>query len=429
MKNNDKVIGLVGLGYVGLPLAVAFDKKYKVVGFDLNSEKIELYKSGIDVTKEVGNESIKECGITFTSKEKELSNCDIIIVAVPTPVTKDNLPDLTPVKEASKIVGKNMKKNAIVIYESTVYPGLTEEICMPILEENSNMKCGMDFKIAYSPERINPGDKVHRVENITKIVSGMDDETLEIVANLYDSILENGVYKASSIKVAEAAKVIENSQRDVNIAFANEVAIMCNKLGIDTNDVLDAACSKWNFLNFRPGLVGGHCIGVDPYYMIRKSQELGYTPQLLTGARKINEGISEFIVDNVVKKLLEKNVKLEEAKVQVLGITFKENVNDTRNSKVINIIKGLQNHKIKVYVKDSYVSKEQIEKEYKMKIEENTNNEKVDVLLVAVAHDEYKNLTYQQIDEMLNENKILFDIKNIFDREKLKSMGIDYWRL
>lgn len=322
-----------------------------------------------------------------------------------------------------------MKKGAIVIYESTVYPGLTEEICMPILEENSGMKCGKEFKIAYSPERVNPGDKTHRIENITKIVSGMDKETLEEVAKLYESVLENGVYRASSIKVAEAAKVIENSQRDVNIAFANEVAIICNKLGIDTNDVLDAACSKWNFLNFRPGLVGGHCIGVDPYYLIKKSEEIGYEPRILTMARSVNESISDFIVENIISKLSEKNIKVTDAKVQILGVTFKENVNDTRNSKVIDIIKKLQEIGVKVFVKDEYVAKEEIERQYNLKVDENTENEKVDVLVVAVAHDQYKNLEYSKINEMLNPSKILFDIKNIFDAQKMKEMGIEYWRL
>ncbi len=429
MINNSIKIGIVGLGYVGIPLAVMFDKKYQVIGFDSNSDKIEKYKNGIDVTKEVGDEKIKNSKIQFTSDEKMLQECKFIIVAVPTPVDENKNPDLTPVEEASKTIGKNIKKDAIVIYESTVYPGLTEEICMPILEKYSKLKCGKDFKIAYSPERVNPGDKVHKVENITKIVSGMDEETLENVAKLYESVLENGVYKASSIKVAEAAKVIENSQRDVNIAFANEVAIICNKLGIDANDVLDAASSKWNFLNFRPGLVGGHCIGVDPYYLIKKSEESGYIPKLLTNARKVNESISDFIVDNIVKKLSSKNIKISDAKIQILGVTFKENVNDTRNSKVFDIIRKLEEKGAKVYVKDEYVSKQEIEEQTNLKINENVNNEKVDVLVVAVAHDKYKNLKYNQINEMLNSSKILFDIKNIFNKKEMEDMKIDYFRL
>ena len=422
-------VGVVGLGYVGIPLAVAFDKKYPTIGFDTNKEKIELYKKGIDVTNEVGDEKIKNSNIKFTNDPQELSKCNRIIVAVPTPVDENKEPDLKPVIEASEIVGKYISKGTIVVYESTVYPGLTEEICMPILEENSKMNCGQDFKIAYSPERVNPGDKVHRFENIKKIVSGMDEETLEKVAQLYDSVLENGVFKANSIKVAEAAKVIENSQRDVNIAFANEIAIMCNKLGIDTNDVLDAACTKWNFLNFRPGLVGGHCIGVDPYYLITKVEKLGYKSVLLSSSRKVNEGISEFIVDNIVQKLKNKGVKPEEAKVQILGITFKENVNDIRNSKVIDIIKELEKRNIEVYVKDPNSDMKMVEEEYKISIDENKNNEKVDVLVVAVAHSEYKNMSNEEILDLLNENKIVFDIKNILNKEQLIELGVDYWRL
>lgn len=422
-------VGVVGLGYVGIPLAVAFDKKYPTIGFDTNSEKIVLYKKGIDVTNEVGNDKIKNSKIEFTNNPEELSKCNRIIVAVPTPVDENKEPDLNPVIGASEIVGKYLSKGTIVIYESTVYPGLTEEICMPILEENSKLKCGKDFKIAYSPERVNPGDKVHRFENIKKIVSGMDEETLEKVSQLYDSVLQNGVFKAKSIKVAEAAKVIENSQRDVNIAFANEIAIMCNKLGIDTNDVLDAACTKWNFLNFRPGLVGGHCIGVDPYYLITKVEKLGYKSVLLSSSRKVNESISEFIVDNIVQKLNNKGVQPKDAKVQILGITFKENVNDIRNSKVIDIIKELEKKNIKVYVKDPNSDMHVVEEEYKIHIDENTNNEKVDVLVVAVAHDQYKNMSNEEILDYLNENKIVFDIKNILNKEELTKLGVDYWRL
>ena len=423
------VVGIVGLGYVGIPLAVAFDKRYKTIGFDTNGEKIELYKRGIDVTSEVGDEKIKNSNIEFTNNPEQLLKCNRIIVAVPTPVTETKEPDLEPVIGASKIVGKYLSKNAIVVYESTVYPGLTEEICMPILEEISKLKCGKDFKIAYSPERVNPGDKIHRFENIKKIVSGMDEETLEKVSELYSSVLENGVFKAKSIKVAEAAKVIENSQRDVNIAFANEIAIICNKLGIDTNDVLDAACTKWNFLNFRPGLVGGHCIGVAPYYLITKVKKLGYESLLLSSSRKVNESVSEFIVNNIVKKLNDKKVKLEDAKVQILGVTFKENVNDIRNSKVIDIMKELNKRNIKVYARDPYADMKNVEEVYKISIDENSNNEKVDVLVVAVAHNQYKNISNVEILNMLNKNKIVFDIKNILDKEELVKLGIDYWRL
>lgn len=423
------IIGIVGLGYVGIPLAVSFSKKYKVIGFDYNKNKIEQYKNGIDVTNEVGDDEIKASSIDFTSDESKLKECDRIIVAVPTPVDENYNPDLYPLQSASEIVGKNLKKDTIVIYESTVYPGLTEEVCMPILEKESNMICGRDFKIAYSPERVNPGDKVHRFENIKKIVSGMDEETLEEVAKLYSSVLKNGVFKAASIKVAEAAKVIENSQRDVNIAFANEIAMMCDTLKIDTNDVLDAACTKWNFLNFRPGLVGGHCIGVDPYYLIQKTKDLGYNSKLLSSARSVNESISNFIVDKLISKLSSKNIGKNKAIVKVLGVTFKENVKDTRNSKVIDIIKGLQRNNIKVIAQDPNVSIKEIEKEYNITLEKDNHNQKVDAVIIAVADNEYKELTKEDLLSMLNETKIVFDIKNILNKEELEKVGIDYWRL
>ncbi len=427
--NEQLIIGIVGLGYVGIPLAVSFSKKYKVIGFDYNKNKIEQYKNGIDVTNEVGDDEIKASSIDFTSDESKLKECDRIIVAVPTPVDENYNPDLYPLQSASEIVGKNLKKDTIVIYESTVYPGLTEEVCMPILEKESNMICGRDFKIAYSPERVNPGDKVHRFENIKKIVSGMDDETLEEVAKLYSSVLKNGVFKAASIKVAEAAKVIENSQRDVNIAFANEIAMMCDTLKIDTNDVLDAACTKWNFLNFRPGLVGGHCIGVDPYYLIQKTKDLGYNSKLLSSARSVNESISNFIVDKLISKLSSKNIGKNKAIVKVLGVTFKENVKDTRNSKVIDIIKGLQRNNIKVIAQDPNVSIKEIEKEYNITLEKDNHNQKVDAVIIAVADNEYKELTKEDLLSMLNETKIVFDIKNILNKEELEKVGIDYWRL
>ena len=427
--NEQLIIGIVGLGYVGIPLAVSFSKKYKVIGFDYNKNKIEQYKNGIDVTNEVGDDEIKASSIDFTSDESKLKECDRIIVAVPTPVDENYNPDLYPLQSASEIVGKNLKKDTIVIYESTVYPGLTEEVCMPILEKESNMICGRDFKIAYSPERVNPGDKVHRFENIKKIVSGMDDETLEEVAKLYSSVLKNGVFKAASIKVAEAAKVIENSQRDVNIAFANEIAMMCDTLKIDTNDVLDAACTKWNFLNFRPGLVGGHCIGVDPYYLIQKTKDLGYNSKLLSSARSVNESISNFIVDKLISKLSSKNIGKNKAIVKVLGVTFKENVKDTRNSKVIDIIKGLQRNNIKVIAQDPNVSIKEIEKEYNITLEKDNHNQKVDAVIIAVADNEYKELTKEELLSMLNETKIVFDIKNILNKEELEKVGIDYWRL
>lgn len=421
---SEITVGVVGLGYVGIPLAVEFAKKYKTIGFDTNEKKIEEYKKGIDVTREVGNEAINNTTIFFTTDATKLSECNRIIVAVPTPVNEDKTPDLTPVISASEIVGKNMSKGSIVIYESTVYPGLTEEICLPILEKFSGMQGGKDFKISYSPERVNPGDKVHKFENITKIVSGMDEETLENVAELYNSVLKNGIHKATSIKVAEAAKVIENSQRDVNIAFANEIAMMCHKLGIETKDVLDAASTKWNFLNFRPGLVGGHCIGVDPYYLITKLKDMGYESILLSNARKVNEEISSFIAQSLVERLKAKGIKPEDAKVKILGITFKENVNDIRNSKVIDIVKELQKDGLKVLADDPNADLNLVEQEYKVKFEKNSN-EKVDALIVAVAHNEYKNMSIQDIKDKLNETSILFDIKGLFNKMKLKKRKLN----
>ena len=427
---SKKTICVVGLGYVGLPLAISFAKKYRVIGFDINEQKVESYKNGIDVTNEVGNDAVKNTEIEFTSDSKQIKNGDFVIVAVPTPVDKHKKPDLTPVEKSSETVGENLKEGAIVIYESTVYPGLTEEVCMPILEKKSGLKCGKDFKIAYSPERINPGDKVHRFETITKIVSGMDKETLDIVANLYSSVLKNGVYKASSIKVAEAAKVIENSQRDINIAFVNELAVIFNRLGIDTNEVLDAAGSKWNFLNFRPGLVGGHCIGVDPFYLTYKSEEMGHLSELIFSSRRVNDGIGKFIADNVVKELIKSGKKVKNAKVQILGLTFKENVPDLRNSKVMDIIKELEEFEIKVYAKDPYANLEEIKREYNIDINTNEANEKVDAVIFAVAHNEYKKLSVKEIKNMLkDDSNLVFDIKQIIDREEAKKEGIKLWRL
>lgn len=430
IEQKNIIIGVVGLGYVGLPLAISFAKKFRVIGFDINKSKIQNYKEGIDVTNEVGNEELKKSNIIFTSNEQKLSECDFIIVAVPTPIDSHNKPDLTPVIGSSKIVGKNLKKGSIIIYESTVYPGLTEEICLPILEEESKMKCGKDFKIAYSPERINPGDKVHRFETITKIVSGMDEDTLDLVAALYESVLKNGIYRASSIKVAEAAKVIENSQRDINIAFVNELAVIFNKIGIDTNEVLDAAGSKWNFLNFRPGLVGGHCIGVDPFYLTYKSEEMGHLSELILASRRVNDGMGKFIADNVVKKIIHTGKKVKDSKVLILGLTFKENVPDLRNSKVMDIIKELEKFEIKVYAQDPYANLEEIKKEYNIDIDTNKANEKVDAIILAVAHDEYKKLTINQIKNMLNENSnLIFDIKQIIDKEEANKNEIELWRL
>lgn len=430
IEERKITIGVVGLGYVGLPLAISFAKKFKVIGFDINEAKIQKYLEGEDVTREVGNEELIKSEMTFTSKEEELNKADFIIVAVPTPIDDHKKPDLTPVVESSKIVGRNMKKGATIIYESTVYPGLTEEICEPILEKESEMKCGKDFKIAYSPERINPGDKVHRFETITKIVSGMDEDTLNDVAALYGAVLKNGVYKASSIKVAEAAKVIENSQRDINIAFVNELAIIFNEIGIDTNEVLDAAGSKWNFLNFRPGLVGGHCIGVDPFYLTYKSEEMGHLSELILASRRVNDGMGKFIADNVIKELIKTGKIVKNAKVLILGLTFKENVPDLRNSKVMDIIKELENFGVKVYAKDPYADLNEIKREYNINIDTNEENEKVDAIIFAVSHNEFKDLKIKEIKNMLKEDSnLIFDIKQILDKKEMKENGMKLWRL
>ena len=430
VKNRKVTIGVVGLGYVGLPLAISFAKKFRVIGFDINKNKIEKYKEGIDVTNEVGNEAVMNTTMEFTSEPKKIKEADFVIVAVPTPIDNHKKPDLNPVVKSSEIVGKNLKKGAVVVYESTVYPGLTEETCQPILEEQSGMKCGQDFKIAYSPERINPGDKEHRFETITKIVSGMDNETLELVSELYGSVLKNGVYKASSIKVAEAAKVIENSQRDINIAFVNELAVIFNTMGIDTNEVLDAAGSKWNFLNFRPGLVGGHCIGVDPFYLTYRSEEKGHLSELILASRRVNDGMGKFIAENVVKKLIKEGLVVKGAKILILGLTFKENVPDLRNSKVMDIIKELEKYNIKVYARDPYADLGGIKREYGIDIDTNENNEKVDGIVLAVKHKEYQDLTIDELKNMLKKDrKLVVDIKQIINKKEAEKKGIDLWRL
>lgn len=428
MKEFDGKMVVVGLGYVGLPLAISFAKKIPVIGFDYNPKKIELYKQGIDVTNEVGNEALKNTTMKFTADPKDIKEGDFIVVAVPTPIDEHKNPDLTPVIGASEFVGQNLKKGAVIVYESTVYPGVTEDICVPIIEKESGLKCGVDFKIGYSPERINPGDKVHRFETIKKIVSGMDEETLEKIANVYSMVVQAGIYKASSIKVAEAAKVIENSQRDINIAFVNELSVIFNKMGIDTNEVLDAACSKWNFLNFRPGLVGGHCIGVDPYYLTYKAQELGYLPEVILSGRRINDNMGKYIAQNIVKEMIKLDVPIKGSKILVKGITFKENVPDIRNSKVIDIINELKEYGINVLVEDVYAEKEEVEKEYKIELQENVKD--VDVIVFAVAHNEYKETSVEDMKTTLKDDRnLIIDIKAMFDKEKLEKEGLKVWRL
>jgi UDP-N-acetyl-D-galactosamine dehydrogenase len=352
IANRKEKISLIGLGYVGLPIAVAFAKKVKVIGFDTNQHKIGLYKLGFDPTKEVGNTAITNCTVEFTTDEKKLHEARFHIVAVPTPVNADHTPDLSALKSASQTLGRNLNKGSIVVYESTVYPGVTEDVCVPILEKVSGLKCGQDFKVGYSPERINPGDKVHRFNNIVKVVSGMDEETLETIAKVYELVVEAGVYRAESIRVAEAAKVIENSQRDINIAFMNELSIIFNKMGIDTKAVLEAAATKWNFLKFYPGLVGGHCIGVDPYYLTYKAEQLGYHSQVILSGRKINDNMGKYVAENTVKKMIQANKQINGSEVAIFGVTFKENCPDVRNTKVVDVIKELEEYGVKVKVVD-----------------------------------------------------------------------------
>lgn len=431
--NGEEKISLVGLGYVGMPIAVAFSKKVKVIGYDLNAKKIELYKNGIDPTKEVGNEAIKACAVEFTNDETKLREAKFHIVAVPTPVNDDHTPDLTPVEGASTILGRNLTKGSIVVFESTVYPGVTEDVCVPILEKESGLKCGVDFKIGYSPERINPGDKVHRLETITKIVSGMDEETLDEVAKVYELVVDAGVHRAESIKVAEAAKVIENSQRDINIAFMNELSIIFNKMGIDTQSVLKAAGTKWNFLKFYPGLVGGHCIGVDPYYLTYKAEQLGYHSQIILSGRRINDDMGKYVAESVVKNLIKADVAIKQAKVAILGFTFKENCPDTRNTKIIDIYNELKEYGITAAVADPAADSEEAKRLYGMDFASMEDIKDCDAVILAVAHEEFKDLTMADFDKMFkegdNSTKVLADIKGLLNRKAYEAAGYNYWRL
>ena len=429
VKGEEK-LSLVGLGYVGMPIAVAFAKKIKVVGYDLNSKKIELYKSGIDPTNEVGNDVIKKSTIEFTSDESKLKEAKFHIVAVPTPVNDDHTPDLSPVKGASKILGRNLQKGSVVVFESTVYPGVTEDVCVPILEKESGLKCGVDFKIGYSPERINPGDKVHRLETIVKIVSGMDEQTLDIVAKVYELVVSAGVYRASSIKVAEAAKVIENSQRDINIAFMNELSRIFNKMGIDTKEVLNAAGTKWNFLKFFPGLVGGHCIGIDPYYLTYKAEMLGYHSQIILAGRKINDDMGKYVAENVVKSLIKAGKAVKNAKVAIIGFTFKENCPDTRNTKIFDIVKELREYGIDPLITDPIADKEEAKKLYGVDFVNVDEVKQMDAVVFAVAHEQFTAMNMQDLDALYAEGrKILIDVKGVFDRKIYETAGYLYWRL
>ncbi len=432
--NKEACLALVGLGYVGMPIAHAFAKKgLSVIGFDLNKEKIELYKAGIDPTREVGNEEIKKTKINFTTDEKELQKAEFIIIAVPTPVNLDHTPDLAPVIGASKIVGRNLMPGAIVVYESTVYPGCTEDVCIPILEKQSGLKCGVDFKIGYSPERINPGDKVHRLENIHKIVSGIDVEALEEIKKVYNLVIEVGTYPVSNIRTAEAVKVVENSQRDINIAFMNELAMVLDRMDIDTNEVVDGMNTKWNALGFRPGLVGGHCIGVDPYYFTYEAEKLGYHSQIILNGRIVNDSMGAFVADKAVHKMIEAGQAPKKSNVVILGLTFKENCPDTRNSKVDDIIKRLNTYGIEPIIVDPWASELDAFNEYGVNLTRIEDVKDANCVIVAVAHNEFKTITLNGIKRLYricdDSEKVIIDVKGIYKVEELKKSGMKWWRL
>lgn len=432
ISGQDK-LALVGLGYVGMPIAVEFAKHVPVIGFDINKKRVNEYKNGIDSTNEVGEE-IKKTTVDFTDDPNRLQESRFIIVAVPTPVNDDNTPDLAPVRGASKTVGQNIKPGTIVVFESTVYPGVTEDICIPIIEKESGLKCGVDWKIGYSPERINPGDRVHTLTSIRKIVSGMDEETATEIKKIYDIVIKAGTVPVSTIKTAEAVKVVENSQRDINIAFVNEVAMICDKMGIDTDEVIYGMNSKWNALGFKPGLVGGHCIGVDPYYLTNAAERLGYHSQIILNGRKVNDSMGGFVADAAIKEMIEAGLAPKKATVVVLGITFKENCPDTRNSKVVDIINRLKEYDINPIVTDSWADVEVAKKEYGVDVVPFDSIPKADCVIVAVGHSDYRNMSMMQLkglfkDGTPDEEKVLIDVKSLYRMDELKASGMRYWRL
>jgi len=428
---KEERVSVVGLGYVGLPLAIEIAKKYDTVGFDINEEKLNQYLNGIDVTNEVGNEAIQNTTMAFSSKESDLKACKFHIIAVPTPINADKTPNLAPIIEASKTIGRNLTRGSIVVYESTVYPGTTEEICIPILEEQSGLTFGEDFKVGYSPERINPGDKVNTLTKIVKIVSGSDKDALQNISKVYDSIIDAGVHEAESIKVAEAAKVIENSQRDINIAFMNELSMVFNKMNINTKAVLEAAGTKWNFLKFTPGLVGGHCIGVDPYYFTYKAEQLGYHSQIILAGRKINDDMGKHVANHIIKTMIRAKQDVHEAKIAILGLAFKENVGDVRNTKVIDIIDELHDYGIDVLVHDPLAEKEEVREEFNIELIDEDELTDLDCIVLAVPHNIFKETyTLDKLASMYrNEKKVLVDVKSVFDQNECEVKGIHYWSL
>lgn len=430
---REERIAIIGLGYVGLPVAVAFSKKAEVIGFDNDAQRINQYKNGTDPTKEVGDAALQNTSIRFTSDEAALQDARVYIIAVPTPINSDKTPDLSAVIDAARAVGRNLKPGAVVVLESTVYPGVTEEVCIPLLENESGLRCPKDFKVGYSPERINPGDTVHRLDSIVKIVSGIDDETLEVVAQIYGLVVGAKVYKAQSIKVAEAAKVIENSQRDINIAFMNELSIIFNKIGIDTNQVLKAAGTKWNFLDFRPGLVGGHCIGVDPYYLTYIAEQSGYHAQVILSGRRINDDMGKYVAHNTVKTLVKAGVPIKNAVVAILGLTFKENIPDTRNSQIIELIHELSDYGITPVVSDPAADADEVYRLYGITLTRLPDIRDVNAAILAVAHDTYTSLTMTDYDKLYTsvpENqKVMIDIKGLLDKSVFEAADYRYWRL
>lgn len=426
-------LALVGLGYVGMPIAVEFAKHVSVIGFDINKKRVDEYKNGIDSTNEVG-QAIKNTKVDFTSDPSRLKEARFIIVAVPTPVNEDNTPDLRPVESASKTVGQNISKGSIVVFESTVYPGVTEDICLPIIEKESGLKCGVDFKIGYSPERINPGDRVHTLTNIVKVVSGMDEESTNEIKKVYDIVIQAGTFPVSNIKTAEAVKVVENSQRDINIAFMNEIAMICDKLHIDTIEVLSGMNTKWNALGFKPGLVGGHCIGVDPYYLTNIAEKLGYHSQIILNGRQVNDSMGAYVADATVKEMIEAGMAPKKATVVILGITFKENCPDTRNSKVVDIINRLKEYDINPIVSDSWADKEVAKKEYDVDLVDFDKLPKADCVIVAVGHSMFRNMSMDELKDLYKEDinddeKVLIDVKSLYRIDELKASSIRWWRL
>ena len=433
LLNGEAAVSVIGLGYVGLPLAVAFAKKIRVIGFDVNSNKIQLCRRGIDPTDEVGNEAVRDSTINFTDDEVALRDALFHIVAVPTPINMDHTPDLAPVISASTILGRNLRAGSYIVFESTVYPGVTEEVCLPILERESGLRCGQDFRIGYSPERINPGDKVHTLENIVKIVSGMDSETCRIIADVYNLVITAGTYAVSSIRTAEAIKVVENSQRDINIAFMNELAIVFDRMGIDTSEVVAGMNTKWNALGFLPGLVGGHCIGVDPYYFIYEAERLGYHSQIVLAGRKINDAMGSFVADAIIKQLILAGKRVLNSKIAILGITFKENCSDIRNSKVFDITRRLEEYGLMTILSDPQASPEETLLEYNRTLIPHSSIRNVDCVVLAVAHETYRHLTTDELDIMFlpgdAREKVIIDVKSILDKQMLRQKGYRYWNL